>query len=124
VINYTYLINSMTCSQLDATKPDLVVAIQINMMAVDTTDNLTAMMTTVLQFKPTDVFIPFNELTKEVVDSWIAPHPRIPELKKDLENLIVAKLKPPYIERKAPWLAPLIPGVDTSGGVNTIPTAL
>jgi hypothetical protein len=103
---YTYAIMSMNCAQTDPLKPDLVVSVQVAMNSVDPSDKTAASMTAMIPMPPSDNFTPFKDLTKEQVESWVNNSPLLEQLHKNLDEQIIHRRNPPFIDRLPPWVPP------------------
>jgi len=108
MIKHSFVIGSLSCSQTNPAKPDLVVALQVQFMAVDDTDGISANMGAVLKITEPDQFILFHELTEGVVNLWVENHEQFTKIKESLEGIIAMKQNPPVIERTAPWISKVV----------------
>ena len=49
-------------------------------------------------------FIPFNELTEDVVISWVEAIEDVEAIDRKLDERIEAQKNPPIVAKKAPWI--------------------
>lgn len=60
-----------------------------------------------VQYESGSVFIPFNELTKEIVYSWVEDAMGVDgvnEIQQEIVNRIESKINPKVIIQQSPWL--------------------
>jgi len=118
MITYNWNFNPLTChAQLEG-HTDVVMTIHWQLSATEVVDDKTysaqSIGTTSLEFDASaESFIPFAELTKEVVQQWVETQlgeERVEQMKASLTTQIEEQITPKIVNHPAPW-EPVFPRV-------------
>lgn len=112
-INYTWQFNPLECYPTASGETDVVFLVHWQMYANTGSYNSSAIGTQNVPLPSGSVFIPYEELTKDVVQGWVetAMGPeRIAALTASLAQQIENQINPPVLTLPAPWLAPIPTG--------------
>jgi hypothetical protein len=72
MINYsTNILTLQTDSTIDASKPDLVTGLYVNLVGIDDITGIVSSMVVYIKLEPGTTFIRYTELTSEIVSRWI-----------------------------------------------------
>ena len=116
MITYNWNFNPLTChAQLEG-HTDVVMTIHWQLSATEVVDDKTYSAqfigTTSLEFDASaESFIPFAELTKEVVQQWVETQlgeERVEQMKTSLATQIEEQITPKIVNRVAPWETPVV----------------
>jgi hypothetical protein len=119
MITYIWTFNPLTCyTQLEGHE-DVVMTIHWQLLATQVVDDKTysaqSIGTTSLEFDASaESFIPFAELTKEVVQQWVETQlgeEQVEKIKLALETQIEEQITPKIVNHAAPWETPVAPRV-------------
>ena len=75
--------------------------------ATDGTHNADIYASQSIEFNPSDIFTPYEQLTQAEVEGWLEASmgaDRITEMDAVLDNQIADQINPPIIRPKLPWL--------------------
>lgn len=111
-INYNWEFSTLECYPTKEGNTDVVFNIHWQLYA-DTGSYQESMIGTQSVPLPSgSVFIPFQNLTKEIVYGWLVEsmgQNTINEMTASLENRILQKINPPTIQLSAPWMKTIPP---------------
>ena len=106
-INYTWNFNPLEAYPTSSGETDVVFLVHWQLQAVTGSYQTQAVGYERLNYESGSSFIPFSELTKEVVQTWIETaigEDNIARIKLSLEQNIVEQITPSVIIQQAPWL--------------------
>ena len=119
MITYNWNFNPLTCQTHLEGHDDVVMTIHWQLYATQTVDdkNYSAQSigTTSLEFDASaESFIPFAELTKEIVQQWVETQlgeEQIEKMKTSLATQIEEQITPKIVNHPAPWsiIIPVVP---------------
>lgn len=108
MINYTQEITNLDIDNTDPTRPNLIKGVHVLLTARDDTDNLSSSIGIFIGLEPGETFVPFENLTKETVESWIKDSPNIENAKPLLVQQIEAERENAVIRTTVPpWVVPV-----------------
>ena len=115
MINYKHEITTLDVDNSNPLTPNLIVGVQVALTATDDTDNISSTVGIYIRLEPSQSFIPIEQLTKEIVESWIADNPMIenakPRLIEQIESIRTASgikvITPPWAVTATPSITPL-----------------
>ncbi len=118
MITYNWNFNPLTCHAELEGHTDVVMTIHWQLSATEVVDDKTysvqSIGTTSLEFDASaESFIPFSELTKEVVQQWVETQlgeERVEQMKASLATQIEEEITPKIVNHPAPW-EPVFPRV-------------
>jgi hypothetical protein len=132
MINYTFEISNLSTTDQYIEKPNMVTGIMLMFTGIDDTDNISGTMYSVLGLTPNEgEFIPFENLTDEIVRSWIDENdPRIERLREMVSSTIQQKrdatrILPATDMKTPPWVPePVVSETSSSNtATNLTPTS-
>jgi hypothetical protein len=107
MINYTQEISTLDIDNSNPTIPNLIVGVHIILTATDDTDNISSSVGVYIRLEPGQSFIPFDQLTKEIVESWVANSATVENAKPILVRQIEEKRADTAIKLvNPPWVIP------------------
>jgi hypothetical protein len=111
-ITYNWTINPLECYPTSLGETDVVFTAHWQLHATETVDdktyNVTSIGTAPIPLQSGSAFIPFNELTLDIVQGWVEEalgEERVEAMKVGLAQQIENKINPPVITLTSPWLA-------------------
>jgi len=115
-LSYNWTINPLECYPTSSQGPDYVFIAHWQLHASETVDGIlytdTNIGTQLILANTGSTFIPFEDLTLEIVQDWIiaAMGPeRVASLKANLAQNIANQINPPVVTLQSPWLATATP---------------
>ena len=101
--NFNWTILELGCYQKNEQYPDLVVNVKWLYTITDENDNTMSIENwTTINSDNIETFVPFEDLTEEVVISWLESQLDVEDLKSILERELDQKIDPPIIMRTLP----------------------
>lgn len=108
---YWWYISEMNCKPKDGDLTDFVVTVHWNRLATDGTFNGRVYGSQNFSSKDVADFIPYNELTYDIVCGWLDNTLDVPELDLNLAQQIEIQVNPPIITLPLPFENPPAPVV-------------
>ena len=115
MINYTQEISNLDIDNKNAAIPNLITGIHMLITAIDDTDNISACLGLYIGLQPSQDFISFQDITKEIVEGWISINPAIENAKNVLAQEIVLRRENAMVSAitiMPPWV--VIPTAETT----------
>lgn len=114
MITYTWLFPTLTCYPEKAGEADVVFTIHWRLNGTDENNNSAEVYGTAnAEWEEGTPFTPFNELTKEIVQSWVETalgEEQVNSLKETVARQIQEKVTPSQVNLSPPWeQAPALP---------------
>lgn len=106
-INYSWNFNPLESYPTASGQSDVVFLVHWQLQAVTGSYQTQAVGYERLNYESGSTFIPFSELTKDVVQTWIETalgEATITRIKSSLEQNILEQITPSIIIQQAPWL--------------------
>jgi hypothetical protein len=106
-INYDWNFNPLESYPTASGETDVVFLVHWQLYATTASYQANAIGCERVNYESGSSFIPFNDLTKEVVQTWIETvlgEDNILRMKSNLENNINNQINPPIKIQQAPWL--------------------
>jgi hypothetical protein len=122
-LTYTWEFPALDCYPTHEGKENVVFTVHWRLQGEDAEGNTGHTFSTVgLTVDPDAEFIPFESLTKEIVQGWVEtslqnqPTPMgditvLDAIKASIEAQIQEKLTPSRITKSAPWVTPITPAI-------------
>lgn len=107
-INYDWQFNPLECYPTKENNTDVVFNVHWQLYASTASYQESAIGTQSVPLPSGSVFIPFQNLTKEIVYGWVSEQigqDRINEMTASLEKRIMDKINPPTLQLRPPWLS-------------------
>lgn len=121
MINYTHEITNLDIDNTTST-PNLVKGVHVVLTATDDTDNVSSSIGIYIGLQPSQTFVPFENLTKETVESWIKDSSVIENAKSLLVKQIEDKRATAVIKTAAPpWVVAAAPSVTPATNFDALP---
>jgi hypothetical protein len=130
MINYTFEIKNLSTTDQYTEKPNMVTGILLTITGTDDADNISDAIHATLGLTPnTGEFIPFDNLTDEIVRSWIDEND--PRMEKFRELVAVAiqnkrdssRILPATDMKTPPWV-PVISETSSSNTATNLPSTV
>lgn len=107
MINYTYEITNLDVDNTTST-PNLIKGVHVVLTATDDTDGVSDSIGIYIGLQPSETFVPFENMTKEIVESWIKDSSVIENAKPLLVKKIEDKRAAAVVKTAAPpWIVPV-----------------
>ena len=106
-INYDWNFNPLESYPTASGETDVVFMVHWQLYATTGSYKASNIGTQVVIYESGSSFVPFNELTKEIVQTWIVSsmgETRINQMTASLEQNILNQINPPILVQQAPWL--------------------
>ena len=110
-ISYMWEINPLECYPTSSSEIDVVFIAHWQLLATEVVDDKTYTASTrgatSIPMHSGDEFVPFNDLTLELVQGWVEESlgpEEVQSYKDDLANQIQNQINPPVITLQSPWL--------------------
>lgn len=112
-INYFWTINPLECYPTSSAGPDYVFTAHWQLHAQTGSYSAQSIGTQAVAGSPSGSFIPFENLTLDIVQAWVEEamgEERVNQLKASLAQTIENQINPPVVTLPSPWL-------NTSGSI-------
>jgi hypothetical protein len=105
MITYTWRINKIHVKPLLNGLTNVIHTVDWDYIGIDENDNTASIRMPMVLPEPLEVnFIPYNDITEEMVISWLESISNIEELQQDIIDKIEIIKNPPIIELPFPWV--------------------
>lgn len=106
-INYFWTINPLECYPTSPEGPDYVFTAHWQLHAQTGSYSAQSIGTQAVTGSPSGSFIPFENLTLEIVQGWVEEamgEERVNQIKESLAQTIENQINPPVVTLPSPWL--------------------
>lgn len=120
MITYKHEITLLDIDNTSADMPNVVKGIHVAYNAVDDLDNISKVVGIYIPLTPNGTIIPLENLTKDIVESWIENHPYF----ENAKSLLATQIDDTRADRGVkmiapPWNIPTTPDTSATPSVNT-----
>jgi len=104
-ITFTRAYSRATVIKTDDGLQDVITSVYCAVYATDDETGIRESMGSVINLNPPQPsrFIPFEQITAELLDSWIMPKNQYVEMESKLVNAVNLKLNPPVVIKELPF---------------------
>jgi len=104
---YTWKVEQLDCYPTAESQNNVVFAVHWRINATDGTHNVTSCGVQLLTYTAENPFIPFEQLTEEIIIKWVQSalgNEQVTSTQINLDTQISNLVNPPTISPKLPWL--------------------